>query len=316
MPHKTRLLILAALLSLLFACDRAAEPDAIPPTTAAPTAAPTATVVFDATPTRPPSPHVTSPPATPEPDFAATLVAGTPPRLFASYPSLDGALRAEVVIHDCTPLAGEQAFAYDILRVVDTATGETRFVDGQLQACGGLGAFGLGGLFWSASGRFFYYTKAREGVPDGCGFWTRPISRADTSTWTTADLGGGPVSPDGRLLAVWAERELVVYETDGGEVGRAPAADALALGPIAWSPDGRALAFVQAEMFCAPGGSGVTTVSRVEVPAMAGRVLLRSDDPAIQTIAWDEANELRLWDDAGREWRLDANGGELAPPRP
>lgn len=265
---------------------------------------------------KPPATAIMSTPAgaaTTEPDIAATLTAGSVPRLYAAYPSPDGRRRAEVHIFDCALFPDGGEYAYDRLQIGDTAGGEARFIDGQLQSCGGLGAFGLAGLFWSPSGRYFYYTDAREGAPDGCGYWSRPTSRVDTTDWTTADLGGGPLSPDGLLLAVWDERDLVVYEVDGEEVGRvAAAADALALGPIAWSPDSRSLAFVQAAMFCIPGQSGATTVGRVDVPSLTSRVLLRSEDPAFQDVKWDEPEMLRLTDDQGREWLFDIAGGELS----
>lgn len=252
------------------------------------------------------------PSVTAEPDIAATLVAGGAPRLYASYPSPDGALRAEVLIHDCAPLADGQEYAYDRLQVTNAATDETWFIDGQLQACGGLGAFGLAGLFWSPSGRFFYYTEAREGVPDGCGYWSRPISRVDVADRTTADLGGGPLSPDGTRLAVWDERDLVVYEIDGDEIGRVAAASPqAALGPIVWSPEGDALVYLQAAMFCIAGESGATSVVRVEVPALTSEILLRSTSPALQSVAWDAPIALDLVDDTGARWQYDFYSEEL-----
>lgn len=153
-----------------------------------PTAAPTAT-------TRPPRPRRTATPRptidpstpTPEPDYAATLTAGSTPRVLATYESPDGALRAEVLIYDCAQLTPEQAYAYDVLQIVEVAGGEVHVIDDQLQNCGGLGGFGLGGLFWSPSSHYFYYTDAREGVADGCGFGYNPISRADTTGWSAAD---------------------------------------------------------------------------------------------------------------------------------
>lgn len=276
--------------------------------TATPTRVPpTATRAPTATPRPSPTPFV----STEEPDIAATLVAGGAPRLYASYPSPDGALRAEVLIHDCTLIAEGQENAYDILNVVD-AGGEIHFVDGQLQFCGGLGAFGLAGLFWSPSGRYFYYTEAREGVPDGCGYWTRPVSRVDTADWSTADLGNGPVSPDGSRLAAWDGRDLAVYDIDGGEVGRVAAVSPqAALGPIVWSPEGNALVYLQAEMFCIPGQSGATSVVRVEVPALTSEILLSSTSPAFQSVAWDAPIALDLVDDTGARWQYDFYSEEL-----
>ena len=278
---------------------------------AAPVASPSPTAAREQIPTAPvASPDI--PAATAEPDIAATLVAGGAPRLYASYLSPDGAWRAEVHIFDCAPFPDGGQYAYDRLQIVETAGDEARFVDGQLQSCGGLGAFGLAGRFWSPSGRFFYYTTARDGVPDGCGHWTRPISRVDMADGSTADLGGGPLSPDGARLAVWDERDLVVYDIDGGAVGRVAAVDpAAALGPIAWSPDGGSLVYLQAGAFCVPGQSGQTTLARADLPGMASRVLLRSAEPAFQSVAWEEPGVLLLEDDAGGWWRYDLAGGTL-----
>lgn len=275
---------------------------------------PTTTPTLTPAPELAPTVRVSTPnaPSTAEPDIAATLTAGTAPRLFASYLSPDGARRAEVHIFDCVPFPGGE-YAYDRLQIVDVVGGGADFIDGQLQACGGLGAFGLAGQFWSPSGRFFYYTTARQGVPDGCGYWTRPLSRVDLLEGSVAVLGGGPASPDGRLLAVWDERDLVVYDIDGGEIGRVEATDpAAALGPIAWSPDGRALTYLQAGAFCVPGASGMTTVAGVDFPSMSSRVWLRSADPAFQLVAWEEPETLLLEDDTGEQWRYDLAGGTLS----
>lgn len=330
--YTPRLLPLALLVGLTVGCSflgqsvttapaplpatEAASPAAtIPPAETTPAAAPSP--VPSATPDAPePTVLVATPEpsATAEPDIAATLVASVAPRLYASYPSPDGSLRAEVLIHDCAPVADGQEYAYDVVQLVDAASGETRFIDGQLQACGGLGAFGLAGLFWSPSGRYFYYTEAREGVPDGCGYWSRPISRVDVTDRTTVDLGGGPISPDGARLAVWEERDLVVHEIDGGEVGRVVAASPQsALGPIVWSPEGDALVYVQAAMFCVPGQSGATSVVRVEVPALTSEILLRSTAPAFQSVAWDAPIALDLVDDTGARWQYDFYSAELSP---
>lgn len=285
------------------------------PATVATQPAPTTLPTLTAAPEVEPTVRVSTPdaPATAEPDLAATLTAGTAPRLYASYLSPDGALRAEVHIYDCVPFPDGGEYAYDQLQIVNTASGDARFIDGQLQSCGGLGAFGLAGQFWSPSGRYFYYTTARQGVPDGCGYWTRPVSRVDTTDGSVAYLGGGPVSPDGRLLAVWDERDLVVYDIDGGELGRAEAIDtAAALGPIAWSPDNRSLVYLQASMFCTAGQSGLTTLARVELPGMDSRVLLRSAEPAFKMVTWEEPETILLGDGAGGQWRYDLAGGTLS----
>jgi hypothetical protein len=198
------------------------------------------------------------------------------------------------------------------LRVVETGSGATHDVDDQFQYCGGLGGFGLAGLFWSPSGRYFYYTDAREGVAEGCGFGYNPISRVDTTDWTATDLGSGLLSSDGTRLVLWDARDLVVYEVDGGEIGRVAAAEPeLFPGPIAWSPDSLSLAYVQAGAFCVPGQSGDTTVVRVDLPAMTSQIILQSSSPAFQSVAWEEPGILELFDDNGAHWRYDLAAEEL-----
>lgn len=273
-----------------------------------PTAVPETTVIFV---TRE-STGQGGPAATAEPDIVATIVAGSQPRLYAAYPSPDGTLRAEVLIHDCAEYIVGQENAYELLRVVDTATGATQTLDSQLQYCGGLGAAGLQGWFWSPSGRFFYYTTARDGVPDGCGYWTRPYSRADLTEGSAEYLGGGALSLDSTQLAVWSGPELVVYDVDGAAIGSVRAAvPNTAVGPTVWSPDGSALAYLQAGAFCIPGAAGQTSVVLVDVPSLVSRVLISSDTPAFQDVAWYGSDRLLLADDTGQRWSLDVASGEL-----
>ena len=55
----------------------------------------------------------------------------------------------------------ESPNAYEVLKIAPWT------VETQLLYCGGIGASGLEGKFWSPDSRFFYYTNAREGWPDG-----------------------------------------------------------------------------------------------------------------------------------------------------
>jgi hypothetical protein len=109
----------------------------------------------------------------------------SPAQLYGTYPSPDRRWQAEVVIHPCVPV-GEGQHAYEVLNLIQLDSQNSQLVDQQLLACGGLGAYGLAGLFWSSDSRYFYYTDGREGVPDGCGgFWEQPIRRIDTQTGQT-----------------------------------------------------------------------------------------------------------------------------------
>jgi hypothetical protein len=139
-----------------------------------------------------------------------TIIASQKPKISLPLLSPDGEWRAEVAIYDCIPFGDMGEYALEQLKLVQVSKGVEKVADSQLLACGGLGAFGFEGLFWSLNSRFFYYTDASEGVPDGCGYWVKPVLRLDTTSLTVESLGGGLPSPDGMKLATWQGRELVI----------------------------------------------------------------------------------------------------------
>ena len=318
---KERILSLMALLLVLTAgCGPLAEP---PEPSAAPLATtpqrprltespltPTATLKPTASATATPTRITETPSATP--DIAATVVAIQQPRLYGSYPSPDGKWRAEVVIYECVNTGGVDENAYEQLKLVQVTSGGERTADDQLQYCGGLGAFGLAGLFWSPNSRYFYYTNAREGVPDGCGYWERPIIRLNVTSLSKEYLGAGPRSPDGGKIAAWQGRELVVWDINNGEMARVQAiAPDAETGAIAWSPDSRALAYVQFASYCPL--SGKSYVLRVDLPELEETLLLESETPTFGSAKWDVSRELRLFDENGKEWRYNLRTQELSP---
>ena len=317
------------LLALLAGCG----PLALPPETPTPPRAPTSpgpgprqatltptapldpTAFATATPTR----IAETPTATPNATAAAialqqAIMAMQQPRLDQPYPAPDGKWQAQVVIYDCVRPNGLEPVAYEQLQLTQVARGSATTADDQLRYCEGLGAFGLAGRFWSPNSRYFYYTSAREGVPDGgCAYWEPPFLRLDASTLNKVNLGAGPRSPDGGKLATWQGRDLVVWDIDEGEVGRVPAlALEAVLGPIAWSPDSRALVYVQATSACpAPGIRSY--VVRVDLPKLEPILLLESQAPSFGGVQWDRADELRLFDEKGKEWRYNFRTQGLNP---
>ncbi len=132
--------------------------------------------------------------------FAAVQRAGSQQTI--SYPAPDGRSRALLTTVDCTALASGETYAYDRLSLV-RGDGSATMVDRQLINCGGLGAFGLAFLFWSADGRHFYYTTAREGVPDGCGDWAPPVLRVDAATGISAAVDEALPAADAAAIAEW-----------------------------------------------------------------------------------------------------------------
>jgi hypothetical protein len=120
------------------------------------------------------------------PDEVTAIMTAGAPRTYATYPSPDGQWRIEIVIHDCVQMQIEdetETKAYEELKLIHTRDGLEMVVQDQLRYCGGLGAFGLDGLTWSADSRYFFFTDAREGQPDGAPPgaepWKRPIFRLD-----------------------------------------------------------------------------------------------------------------------------------------
>ena len=315
------------LLNIFLLACRASAPAGRPATTTA-TAAPTAALTVQPTQTSTPAATATvtpelaltaiptrAPTRTPRPtataDIAATVVALSPPELHDTYLSPNGEWRAEIIIYPCVQLDDVNVNAYEQLILVRIGTGDEEVVDSQLQSCGGLGAAGLDGLFWSPNSRYFYFTTAREGFPDGCGYWEPPIFRLDVRDQSIASLGGGTLSPDGTKLATWQAEDLVVWNVDeGDEVGRAAVLvpDA-GLGPIAWSPDSSALLYIQVSAYCPLAGASYLV--RHDLPDLEPQLLLESDAPTFGGAAWSAADEIRLFDENGDEWHYEVATGEL-----
>jgi hypothetical protein len=274
---------------------------------------------FTATPA--PTEAATAALASPTPDAAATVVALSAPVVLGAYPSPDGRWLAEVIRHECVTTEAGETLALDRLVVARTSSGPEHEVARQLQYCGGLGAFGLGGLSWATDSRYFYFTTAREGVPDGgCRAWVPPISRLHITDLGTATLDAAVRSPDGRWLAGWSPRdgsgapaELVVWDMNGEEFLRVEAADPAAFnGPPVWAPGGTALAYLQTASYCPPPGH--SRVVRVDMPSGKQTVLLQSEEPGFTDLAWDDPGALALTDAAGQPWRYDLATGKLIKP--
>ena len=144
--------------------------------------------------------------------------------IFGSYLSPDGAWRVDVVIYDCTLVdpESEQEDSLEQLILVSVAEDSQTLLDTQLLTCGGLGAAGFEGLFWTPDGSYFYYTGAREGVPDGCGFWERSMDRFNIIHRHSEHVGGGPISPDRSKVATWFDHDLTLWNLNGDRIGPVP----------------------------------------------------------------------------------------------
>ena len=256
---------------------------------------------------------------TPIPDFpmkgtaiAQTVVATVQPRLYASYPSPDGEWRVDILIYDCAQIQFDaDPNAYEQMNLIQMNGSSETMVDSQLQNCGGVGAYGLGGLYWSPNSQYFYYTYARESFPDGaCGYWARPIKRVDVITREAQSVGSGHLSPDKTKLVFWEENEIILWSLDEGEIGRVSAMvpDAFK-GQITWSPDGNSLAYLQTELDCYPFGKSYVT--RLRLRPLIQDLLLESESPGFGFLVWDAPYRISLVDDQGNKWRYNLASKDL-----
>ena len=281
-------------------------------TTKIPSASSTKTILPTITPT-----HISTSTRTPIPspteDLAATVVAAQKPSLYASYPSPDGLWRTDVLIYNCIKVnEGGDETALEQLHLVNLVTGDERLVDTQLQYCGGLGAYGFEGRFWSPDSNYFYYTTARLGVPDGCGFWEPPLSRFDLANLRTEFLGMGTQSPDGEKIATWdtSFKELVIRDINDGEIARFPAFSSDAgIGPITWLPDSQSLVYLQVNSWCPLAGKSYLV--EADLLSTTQTLLLESEKPTFSSVEWADSDEIKLFDENGKEWRFNLDSKEL-----
>jgi hypothetical protein len=250
--------------------------------------------------------------AIPTLDIAATVIVISPPRIHSSFPSTNGQWKVEVVIHDCVKLQGNiDANAVEMLKLIRTDNETEMIVESTLLNCGGVGAGGLGGLLWSPNNRYFHYTDAREGFPDGgCGYWARPIKRVDVDTQKVEVVGGGHISPDKTKLAFWQDNEIIIWSLDGGEIAHVPAIPPEVFhNKIAWSPDSQSLVYLQTEFDCGP--DGMSYVTRLDLSGMTQNFLFESKEPSFTWLTWDAPYRISLADDKGNRWRYNLVSKEL-----
>ena len=250
------------------------------------------------------------------PDIASTVIAISSPKIQASFLSPDGKWRGEVVLYDCVQADTREdadANAVEILKLTRVNDQREMIVERDLYNCGGLGAYGLAGLFWSSNNQYFYFTDAAKSAPDGlCGYWARPIKRVHVDNGEVKLLDGGPLSPDKTKLAFWRENEIVIWSLDEGEIAHLPGFVPEAFNnEIAWSPDGQSLVYLQTELDCFPFGKSYVT--RLDLSGMKQSLLLESETPSFNWLTWDAPYRISLVDDNGTKWRYNLVSKELRP---
>jgi hypothetical protein len=246
---------------------------------------------------------------TPEPgqvELLQQLYALTQPSLIESQESPAGRWRAEVLRFECTVIGEQGQIAMDLLRLVDLSDGAEQTVDMQIQYCGGLGAFGLGGLSWSDNGRFLFYTNAHQGEPDGgCGPWYRPLIRYDTTRNVKQSLGGGLRSPDGLRYASLLNDYLQVWDLNEADGQAFPAlVPDQGYTALAWAPDSSGLVYlINGTQACIPSAGDPSYLVRVDLFPPASSLLVQSGSPSFGGVAWEDPAFLQLSDENGALWR-------------
>ena len=233
------------------------------------------------------------------------------PRVFQSVASPDGKWLAQVTQYDCAQIAPapDAPIAYEVL-TVSSWTVETQFL-----TCGGMGAAGLGGLFWSADSRFFYYTTAREGWPDGGYPWIRPVSRFDTTTGRSETLDVAVFSPDRQQIAGAQSVDLVVWEVESDTVTRFPnpSGDSDWINWVSWSSDGHELVYL-VQTNCQDQYPCPSRLMLVNLDAQAQSQLLGKSDPPMLQADWEQPDTIRLLGaDFASIWKYDLTNGQLSP---
>jgi len=247
-------------------------------------------------------------------------MSSTAPESLQVFTSPDQSWQVEIVRYDCTLLseAGEELegvpIAYEQL-LLTGPDGEVTPAADQLQYCGGLGASGINGLFWSPDGKYFYFDMAREGVPDGmpCGYWHKGESRVNLETLEVEALPGkGSVSLDGSKLLLVAEPDLILWDLNQGEVGRSehPYPE-LGVNSIDLSADNSQAVYVLRQDCVQPKADSVVVL--LNLADMSHTVVLESSAPSILQVEWDSDDSVFLVDFNGKSYKLSLSTGKITP---
>ena len=240
------------------------------------------------------------------------IMAASTPEVIESQVSPDGQWRAEVIRYNCVQVSGLEENAYELMKIVRVMDGMEMNVTDQLQYCGGVGAYGLNGLFWSPNNQYFYFGSARGGVPDGCccGLWNPGMSRVDViSGEIETTPAKGQFLADGKTMLIPAEQEFVFWDLDKGEIARTTFAVAdKILESYALSPDGSTLVYILSTECYTLGNTYVVLLSLSD---FTHTLLLESETPGFHGVDWETPNELKLYDFDSQVWIYTLDTGEL-----
>lgn len=236
-------------------------------------------------------------------EIVKAILATVTPNILQKYKSPDGKIQAEVIVYSCTSLASveEDSYSYEILKITNLENKREWIAETQVISCQGVGAAGLGGLFWSKNSRYFYYTTSLNGVPDGGSTgWMGSFSRFDVYTGDKLSLKGLIFSPDKLKIAAGEGQDLVVWDLNGDELahfqGKGVVPDGFAdawVHYFAWSPDSHSLAYIITLVPSTPTPSiSFVLISNLELKQST--LLLESTNPEFIEVHWKSQNHLSL----------------------
>jgi hypothetical protein len=194
-----------------------------------------------------------------------------------------------------------KSYSYEILKITNLKDKKEWVAETQVILCQGLGAAGLGGLFWSNNNRYFYYTRSRYGVPDGSSMgWMGSFSRFDVSTGDKLSLSGLEFSPDKLKIAAGEGQDLVMWDLNGDEIAHFKGKDVIPGGSsnawvhyFAWSPDGHSLAYIITLLPSTPSPS-ISLVLIANLEMGQSSLLIESNNPEFIEVHWKNQNHLSL----------------------
>jgi DNA-binding winged helix-turn-helix (wHTH) protein/Tol biopolymer transport system component len=130
--------------------------------------------------------------------------------------------------------------------------------------------------------------SAVQGLSEGWGLWSISVL-GGTPRKVAGDSGMGSVSPDGKQVAFFRgdkvnESRLCLIALDGGELKKSVGIGGFTLGPPAWSPDGRKLAYLR--IVYTPGYSDESVTLETFEPETGKTVVILSDYKLQAGVAW------------------------------
>jgi hypothetical protein len=225
--------------------------------------------------------------ASPTPNVIATLVAKEKGKIIEQHLSPDGQWQINVTTYPCRTVKDSE-IKIEQMELIEVTSKTTFVIQTQTLICEeGLGAVGLGGLFWSPDSQIFYYTDARVGVPDGCGgyCWNRPLLALYINDVTTQSLAKiWSYSEEAKQIAIGQKEQVVLQNLEGEIIQRIPLHPPDAkICQILWEPDGENIVYLQTSNPFVPG---LFTLVNVDQDSHKSTVLLALENATFISANW------------------------------